>query len=229
MTLLAEVPVATLRVVLADPDALARRSVRDALAGGTGTVTVADAGTARDAIALVRYHRPEVLLAESRQPDMPGEELCRRVGRDAPGTAVVMLGALEDPGLAVRCLRAGAAGYLTKDLDPAALPRILRGVVAGEAAVSRRMAMHLVDALRSVPEGGWRPVRSRLTSREWEIVDLLGEGASTDAIAQRLVLSHATVYSHVKSVLAKLGVHSRSEAVPAAMRLRREEAACAPA
>jgi DNA-binding NarL/FixJ family response regulator len=227
MTLLAEVPVAALRVVLADPDALARRSVRDALADGAGTVTVADAGNAGDALTLVRYHRPEVLLAESRQPDMPGEELCRRVGREASDTAVVMLGALEDPDLAVRCLRAGAAGYLTKDLDPAALPRILRGVAAGEAAVSRRMATHLVEALRDVPEAGWRPVRSRLTSREWEIVDLLGEGASTDAIAQRLVLSHATVYSHVKSVLAKLGVHSRGEAVPAAMRLRREEAACA--
>jgi DNA-binding NarL/FixJ family response regulator len=227
MTLLIAVPPVALRIVLADPDALARRGVQDALAAGSGVMTVASAGNARDAIGLVRYHRPDVLLAEGTQPDMPGEELCRRIAREAPGTAVVVLGAVEDPDLAVRCLRAGAAGYLTKDLDPAALPRLLKGVVAGEAAVSRRMAMRLVETLRGVPDSGWRPVRSRLTTREWEIVDLLGDGASTDAIAELLVLSPATVYSHVKNVLAKLGVHSRGEAVPAAMRLRHEEAACA--
>jgi DNA-binding NarL/FixJ family response regulator len=226
MTVLIEAPPAALRVLIADPDALARRTVRAALADAPGARTVADAGNARDAIALVRYHHPDVLLAEGRQPDMPGDELCRCVAREAPDTAVVVLGTVEDPDLAVRCLRAGAAGYLTKDLDLEGLPRILRAVVAGEAAVSRRMTMRLVETLRGVPDSGWRPVRSRLTSREWEIVDLLGEGASTEAIAERLVLSPATVYSHVKSVLAKLGVHSRSEAVPAAMRLRREEAAC---
>jgi DNA-binding NarL/FixJ family response regulator len=227
MTLLLEAPPVALRVVIADPDALARRSVRDALTGAPGTLTVADAGNGRDAIALVRYHRPDVLLAEGTQPDMGGDELCRRIAREMPDTAVVILGAVEDPDLAVRCLRAGAAGYLTKDLDPARLPRILQGVMAGEAAVSRGMTMRLVEALRGVPDTGWRPLRSRLTSREWEIVDLLGDGATTEAIAERLVLSPATVYSHVKSVLAKLGVHSRGEAVPAAMLLRREEAACA--
>jgi DNA-binding NarL/FixJ family response regulator len=225
MTLLIEAPPAALRVVIADPDALARRSIREAVA--PGAMTVADAGNGRDAIALVRYHRPDVLIAEGTQPDMPGEELCRRIARETPETAVVVLGAVEDPELAVRCLRAGASGYLTKDVDPARLPQILRGVMAGEVAVSRRMTMELVATLRGVPDSGWRPVRSRLTSREWEIVDLLGDGASTEAIAERLVLSPATVYSHVKSVLAKLGVHSRGEAVPAAMRLRREEAACA--
>ena len=75
------------------------------------------------------------------------------------------------------------------------------------------------------PRHGLGPVRSRLTSREWEVIDLLGEGADTQRIAEHLVLSPATVYSHVKSLLRKLGVHSRREAVMEAERLRKEEAA----
>jgi DNA-binding NarL/FixJ family response regulator len=84
--------------------------------------------------------------------------------------------------------------------------------------------MPLLELLREAPDAGWRPLHSRLTTREWEIVDLLAEGASTKQIVEQLVLSQSTVYSHVKSVLRKLGVHSRCDAVAAATRLRREEA-----
>jgi DNA-binding NarL/FixJ family response regulator len=215
------------RVLVADPDALARRSVRDALDGGEGVRTVAETATGQEALQLARYHRPDVVLTEASLPDMPGERLCREIAADVPGAAVVFLCAVEELDAAVRCIRAGAAGYLTKDVDPARLPDVVHGVAAGEAAISRRLTLHLVASLRDVPESGWRPVRSRLTTREWEVIDLLREGASTDAIAEALFLSHATVYSHVKSVLAKLGVHSRSEAVSAAMTLRREEACAA--
>ena len=77
--------------------------------------------------------------------------------------------------------------------------------------------------MREAPDAGWRPLRSRLTTREWEIVEMIGEGESTQGIAEHLVLSPTTVYSHVKSVMRKLGVHSRGEAVGAAQCLRREE------
>ena len=87
----------------------------------------------------------------------------------------------------------------------------------------RRLIMPLLELLREVPDAGWRPLRSRLTTREWEIVELLSEGASTQRIAESLVLSPTTVYSHVRSVLRKLGVHSLADAVAAAGRLRREE------
>ena len=215
------------RVVIADPDALARRTVREALAAAHGVAAVAGAGCGREAVELVRYHRPDVLITEATHPDVEADELCRRVAVEAPDTAVVVLCAVEDPELAVRCLRAGAVGYLTKDTEPERLPDVVRGVAEGEAAISRRLTLRLIESLRDVPDTGWRPVRSRLTSREWEVMDLLGEGASTDAIAEHLVLSPATVYSHVKNVHAKLGVHSRHDAVAAAMVLRREEATCA--
>jgi DNA-binding NarL/FixJ family response regulator len=214
-----------LRVVIADPDALARRTIRDALAHAPGVTVVTEAPTAREAIELACWHRPDVLVAEAAQPDLPADELCRRMAAQSPGTHVVLLCAREDPDLALRCLRVGATGYLSKEADVEHLGRIVRGVADGEAAVPRRLTMDLLLALRAVPDTGWRPVRSRLTTREWEIVDLLGDGASTERIAEHLVLSPATVYSHVKNVLAKLDVHSRREAVSVATRLRREEAA----
>jgi DNA-binding NarL/FixJ family response regulator len=123
-----------------------------------------------------------------------------------------------------RCapLRAGAAGYLAKDLDPIMLPRVLRGVIDGEAAISRRLTMSLVESYRRAPRGGagLRPVRSTLTDREWEVLDLLSAGAGTEDIARSLVLSTETVRSHLKNLYRKLEVRSREEAVQAARRLR---------
>jgi len=121
-------------------------------------------------------------------------------------------------------LRAGASGFLAKSVGVDALPRALRGAKAGEAVVSRRMAMRVIEGLRKVREdgSGMRPVRSRLTSREWEVLDLLCDGRSTEDVADTLVLSAETVRSHVKNVLRKLGVSSRREAVEAARRMRAE-------
>ena len=93
----------------------------------------------------------------------------------------------------------------------------------GQALIEFVLVMPLLVLLRASPDVGWRPVRSRLTTREWEIVELLADGSSTERIAERLVVSPTTVYSHVKSVMRKLGVHSRGDAVTAAERLRREE------
>ena len=84
--------------------------------------------------------------------------------------------------------------------------------------------MPVLELLREIPDAGWRPLHSRLTTREWEIVELLAQRASTHEIAEQLVLSPSTVYSHVKSVLRKLSVHSRHDAILAAERLRKEEA-----
>jgi DNA-binding NarL/FixJ family response regulator len=120
------------RVVIADPDALARRTVREALSAADGVAAVAGAGCGREAVELVRYHRPDVLITEVTHPDLDADELCRRVALEAPGTAVVVLCAVDDPELAVRCLRAGAVGYLTKDTEPERLPSVVRGVADGE-------------------------------------------------------------------------------------------------
>jgi two-component system nitrate/nitrite response regulator NarL len=132
---------------------------------------------------------------------------------------VVVLACDEDPDAAVRALAAGASGYLSKDLELEALPRVVAAVAAGEAAVSRRLTRHLVERYRE-QQPQLRPIKGPLTAREWEIVGLLGPDRTTVEIADTLVISAETVRSHVKSIMRKLGVHSRHEAPEAAQRLR---------
>jgi DNA-binding CsgD family transcriptional regulator len=113
-----------------------------------------------------------------------------------------MLSSSNDDDLGVLCLRMGACGYLTKTINVESLPRAIRAAGDGEAVVPRRLTARLVDAVRRTPEdgAGLRPVRSPLTAREWEVLDLLCQGMSTDDIADALVLSSETVRSHVKSI-----------------------------
>jgi NarL family two-component system response regulator LiaR len=119
-------------------------------------------------------------------------------------------------------LRAGASGFLCKNVGIDALPRALHCAKNGEAVITRRLTMRLIEDLRMVrtDSAGLRPIRSQLTSREWEVLDLLCQDLSTDEIADRLVVSVETVRSHVKNVLRKLEVRSRRDAVAAASRLR---------
>ena len=211
------------RVILADPDVLTRRLLRDELQAADGFVVIADARTGREAIELARFYTPDVILVEARLHDPDGVATTAQIVAVAPGSRVVMLSWEDDPELVLRALRAGASGFLPKDIEPASLPRVLRRVVDGETAVPRRFLTPLVSVLRRLPDRGYRPLRSRLTAREWEIIELLGEGSKTEDIADRLVLSQATVYTHIKHVMRKLGVSSRAEAVAAAERLRHVE------
>jgi DNA-binding NarL/FixJ family response regulator len=212
-----------LRVLIADADPFARRAVRDALQSADEIVVIADASDARQALELSRHFRPEVLLVDMALPGLGGAAVASQIAREVPETLVAALFAYYDEDAAMHALRAGAVGYVSKEVDPHELRDVVRRLVQGEAAIPATLARRSIECLREIPDTGWRPVRSRLTSREWEIVDLIGEGASTQGIAERLVLSPATVYSHVKSLLRKLGVHSRREAVTVAERLRREE------
>jgi DNA-binding NarL/FixJ family response regulator len=221
---------ATQRVhaVLADTDPLARRVVREALEGEPDLVVDADATNGVEAIKLVRRYRPSVLIIEAELPGMTGVEVVRRLARDVPDTRAVMLCVRHDDDVALEALQAGADGYLTKEVQPSELPDVVRRVARGEPVVPASLLPCLLERLRAVPDNGWRPVRSRLTTREWEIVELLEERASTDEIAAALVVSPSTVYSHVKSLMRKLRVHSRQEAVAVAQQLRREEIAAPP-
>lgn len=211
------------RVVIADQDGLARSMMQAALRSAHAIATVATTGDGREALQLVRYYRPAVLILDTMMLSNGSVELIARVLLSSPQTRVLTI-AVNDDQTAVAALRAGAAGHLSKDTDPATLGRLVARAAAGEAIVPRRLTTALLELVRQVPDTGWRPLRSRLTTREWEIVELLGKGASTQDIAEHLVLSPTTIYSHIKSLLRKLGVHSRRDAVLAAHRLRRQEA-----
>jgi DNA-binding NarL/FixJ family response regulator len=212
---------AAIRSVLADADPLARRSIRDALQRD-GIVVVAEATSGREAVELASFYRPDVVVLDAGVPELDGVEATRTIHDRSPDTCVLLLATAPDDAQALRALRAGASGYLAKDLDPTVLPRVLRGALDGEAAISRHLTMALVESYRRAPRGGagLRPVRSTLTDREWEVLDLLSAGAGTEDIARSLVLSTETVRSHLKNLYRKLGVRSREEAVEAARRLR---------
>ena len=211
----------TMRVVLADSDAAARRRVRDALQRDE-MIIVAEATSGREAIELATFYAPDAVVLDAGTGDPDALEALRLIHERAPAACVVLLTDSPSDNHGLRALRAGAAGYLAKDVDPDVLPRIVRGAVEGEVAISRRLATALVQEYRKrhSVRAGFRPVRSTLTDREWEVLDLVTAGARTDEIARALVLSTETVRSHLKNLYRKLGVRSRGEAAEAARRMR---------
>ena len=212
---------AALRVIVTDDDPLVRRLITITLRHA-GITVIAEAESGREGVELALFYQPDVVLMDYMMPGMDGVEATRRIHAHEPAIAVIMFTSLDDDELALRALGAGAAGYLSKDIELAALPRVLRGVADGEAAIPRRLATKLIERYRNAPRGacGLRPVRSALTDREWEVLDLVATGASTEAIAESLVLSSETIRSHLKSVYRKLGVSSRVAAVKAAEQMR---------
>ncbi len=210
-----------LRVIVADDDALARRVVRETLQGAN-IIVVAEATNGREAVELTLYYRPDVVVMDVVMPELDGIAATRRILEQMPEQAVVILTNSHDDEMGLLGLRAGAVGYLSKDVEIKSLPRTLEGTMAGEAAISRTLSRRLLGQLRDTAEksSGLRPVKSPLTSREWEVMDLLIEQRSTDEIADALVVSQETVRSHIKSILRKLDVRSRGDAVAAARRMR---------
>jgi NarL family two-component system response regulator LiaR len=213
-----------IRVLLADDDPLVRRILRDTLQDA-GFAIVAEAGTGREAVELALHYEPDLMVVDLGMPEGDGIEVVRRVMAGlAPDVQVqaVVLTSRDDDETALEALQAGAVGYLLKETALEGLPAALRAAARGEAAISRRLSRHLIDHLRRLPQGqiGLRPVRSALTPREWEVLDKLCEGRSTEEIADEMVLATETVRSHIKNVLRKLGVGSRAEAIALAPRLR---------
>jgi len=208
-------------VLIAAADPLVRRALRTVLESPEFEV-VGETASAGAALAAVHEHAPQVALIDVILDGGDGLELAERIAREATETRVIVLSASDDDHTAIRALRAGARGFLPKDIELDALPRAVTGVLAGEAAVSRRLSMRVIEELRNTPAlgPGIRPTVSELTPREWQVLDLLTTGASTADIAIDLVLSPETVLTHVKNILKKLGVHSRRDAIRQAERLR---------
>ena len=204
-----------IRVLIIDSDPLPARALRAALADArdievVGTATDADAG-----IRLAVDLGPDVVVVDGRIAGTEEAALMRRLSAGGHVPAVLVLARSYDDEVGIRTLRRGAAGYLAKQVSMDALPRIVRALAAGEVVLSRELATTMVRKLREVPESGMglRPVRSPLSTREWEVLDLLRAGASTRRVADDLDLTVETVRSHVKRILRKLGAHTRAEAI----------------
>lgn len=191
------------------------------------TAALAEAITRDEDIAVVRLDLHDLVESTlAHPPDVVVDQACDRevvtAVRAARGrTTLLVVSHHDDEDAALATLRAGADGFLTKHADPAALPRVVRALARGEAVVSRRLTRRLIEAVRRLPGDGvgLRPVRSPLSDREWEVLDLLRAGLSTVEIADEMELSPSTVRTHLKHVFRKLGVSSREEAVGLAREL----------
>ncbi|MEI5585223.1 MULTISPECIES: response regulator transcription factor [unclassified Agromyces] len=203
----------TFRAVIADDDARMRGVVRSGLEAG-GCHVVAEAATATEAIARTVEHGPDVVLLDIHMPGN-GIRAAQEISRAVPDTAIVMLTQSREDEDLFDSLRAGAVGYLLKDADPSTLAGMLRGVLAGEAAMPPALVTRVLDEFRAPDRRRFsRPSRAaaKLSSREWEVMEMLGRGLSTEEVATRLFLSPTTVRVHVSSVLRKLAVRDRESA-----------------
>lgn len=201
-----------IRVVLADDQAVVRDGLVLLLSASTDVSVVAAAANGREAVELVLSHRPDVALLDLRMPELDGAQVTAALAEQAPEVRVLVLTTFADDDAILPALRAGALGYLTKDASGEELLAAIREVAAGRTALDpsvQRRLVELVSQARSAPVPADGPAAGGLTRREVEVVQLVAEGLTNGQIARRLVLSEATVKTHLNHVLAKLDVDGR--------------------
>jgi NarL family two-component system response regulator LiaR len=194
-----------------------REGLRTFLDLQDGIEVVGEAADGRRAVDEAERLRPDVVLMDLVMPRLDGVEAMRELRSRVPAARVVVLTSFLDEDRLLPALRAGAAGYLLKNVEPRELARSIRLAAAGEALIDPAVAARLVDAL-----GDQRPAEhGELTPREQEVLDLVGRGYANKRIAFELGIAEKTVKTHVSHVLAKLGVPDRTQAALYAARLDR--------
>jgi DNA-binding NarL/FixJ family response regulator len=206
-----------MRVVVADDHPVFREGLLVVLEDLTDVEVVAEAANGEEAIAAVVAHRPDVVVMDVQMPGTGGVEATRRIVAEHPETAVLMLTMSADDDSLYAALRAGARGYLLKDADKTAIARALEAVARGEAVFGPKVASSVLSFFAGAStRGGSAQPFPQLTDRERELLDLLARGCDNPTIARRLFLSDKTVRNRVSTILHKLQVSSRAEAVAVA-------------
>ncbi len=208
----------TIRVVLADDQALIRAGFKALIDSAPDLAVVGEAATGSEAVSLTRSSRADVVLMDIRMPDMDGIAATRQITSDddLAGVRVVMLTTFEVDDLVVQAIRAGASGFLGKGVEPAELLDAIRIVAGGDALLSPRATRGLLAQLTQ--DAMSLPVKEPdefkfLTARERELMILVATGLSNDEIADRLFLSPLTVKTHVNRAMTKLGARDRAQLV----------------
>ncbi len=206
----------SIRVLLADDQALVRAGFRALLERAEDIEVVGEAGDGAQALEAVRRHRPDVVLMDIRMPGVDGLEATRRIVAEErlPDVRVIVLTTFETDEYVFAALRAGASGFLLKDVEPDELRQAVRVVAAGQALLSPSVTRRLIEEFVSRPGATRRAADlDRLTDREREVVLLVARGLSNEDIAGQLYLSPATAKTHVNRAMVKLGVRDRAQLV----------------
>jgi DNA-binding NarL/FixJ family response regulator len=205
-----------IRILLADDQTLIRAGFKSLLDAEPDMDVVAQCGTGREAVALARSERPDVVLMDIRMPGGDGLEASKAILDDPElaGTRIIILTTFELDEYILAAVRAGASGFLVKDTEPAELIRAVRVVFDGDAllspSVTRRMMAAMATATREVVP---RPGLSEITGREREVLALVGEGLNNAEIAERLFITPLTAKTHVSRIMTKLAVRDRAQLV----------------
>jgi DNA-binding NarL/FixJ family response regulator len=204
----------TTRVLVVDDHEILASSLQAVLDGEPDLTCVGTAGTLRQARTLIGTSAPDVLLLDHRLPDGDGVDAITELRALRPSLAVVVLTATTADSVLVAAIEAGAAGFISKSGSLAELTSAVRSAATGEAVISPDLLVRLLPRLRRNGRGSHQD----LTEREREVLELLAEGLSNAAIAQRLVVSVHTVRNHVSNLSSKLGAHSKLEVLSIAVR-----------
>ena len=204
-----------IRVLIADDHAVVRQGLRTFLDLQADIDVVGEAADGEEAVAAAAEHAPDVILLDLVMPELDGIGALRRLREVAPASRVIVLTSFGEDERLFAALRAGATGYLLKDVEPAELVRGIRTAYAGQSPLSPAVAARVVEELAS---GGSAGRADELTPRELEVLCLIARGRSNKRIALELGVAEKTVKTHVSHVLAKLGLSDRTQAALYAVR-----------
>lgn len=205
-----------IRILLADDQTLIRAGFRALLDAEPDMEVVAEAGTGRDAVRLAARDKPDVILMDIRMPDDDGLTATRRILADPAlaGTRIIILTTFELDEYIAEAVRAGAAGFLVKDTEPAELIRAVRVVHDGDALLSPSVTRRIMAQLASQSRAAGKVIPlEQVTEREREVLALVGEGLNNAEIAERLFITPLTAKTHVSRIMTKLMVRDRSQLV----------------
>ncbi len=213
----------TIRVLIADDQALFRRGLYVVLGTEDFIEVVAEAANGEEAVALAADLVPDVVLMDVRMPRLNGIEAARQIKAENPGTKILMLTVSDDEDDLYEAVKAGANGYLLKEISVEEVAEAIRAVVQGQSLIAPTMASKLLSeftVLAKKAEERQQYPTPALTTRELEVLKLVAKGMSNREIADALYISENTVKNHVRNILEKLHLHSRMEAVIYAVRER---------
>jgi two-component system NarL family response regulator len=207
------------KVLIVDDHALFRHGVRTAIERAADLQVVGEATDGGEALAKARQLHPDLILMDISMPRCSGLEAVRAIKCELPGTKVIMLTVHCDRANLLEAIKSGAEGFLSKSVRAEVLLASLRAALRGEAAISQKLAVHVLQEFARLAQIEARQVNEQLTIREKQVLAQLSQGLSNREIAESLYISENTVKAHVGHILKKLHVHSRSEAAAYAQRL----------